>query len=108
MKALRTALLSLCCVAGLAQAAPPARVVGLGGAITEIVYALDAGQSLVGVDTSSIYPAAALKLPKVGYYRTFSVEGVASLKPELVLASDQSGPPQSLGLSTESCCKITE
>ena len=80
----------------VAQAAPPARVVGLGGAVTEIVYALDAGNSLVGADASSIYPPAALKLPKVGYYRTFSVEGVASLKPDLVLASDQSGPPQSL------------
>ncbi len=32
--------------------------------------------------------------PLLGYYRSFSVEGVASLKPNLVLASDQSGPPQ--------------
>src|SRR5690606_3033309 len=64
--------------------------------ITEIVYALDAGERLVGADASSIYPAAANKLPKVGYYRSFSIEGVASLKPGLVLASDQSGPPQAL------------
>lgn len=92
----RHACLGLLCAAGLAQAAPPARVVGLGGAITEIVYALDAGGSLVGADASSIYPPEALKLPKVGYYRSFSVEGVVSLKPELVLASDQSGPPQAL------------
>jgi len=99
MKTLRHALLCLLCqlcAAGLAHAAPPARVVGLGGPITEIVYALDAGDRLVGADTSSLYPPAALKLPKVGYYRAFSVEGVASLKPDLVLASDQSGPPQSL------------
>ncbi|MWL89551.1 MULTISPECIES: hemin ABC transporter substrate-binding protein [unclassified Cupriavidus] len=96
MKLLRPALLSLLCAAGLAQAAPPARVVGLGGAVTEIVYALDAGKTLVGADSSSIYPASALKLPKVGYYRSFSVEGIASLKPDLVLASDQSGPPQAL------------
>lgn len=96
MKPIRHALLFLLCIAGMTQAAPPARVVGLGGAITEIVYALDAGPSLVGADASSIYPPAALKLPKVGYYRTFSVEGVASLKPDLILASDQSGPPQSL------------
>lgn len=82
--------------AGVASAAAPARVVGLGGPVTEIVYALDAGPRMVGADTSSIYPAEALKLPRVGYYRTFSVEGVASLKPDLVLASDQSGPPQAL------------
>lgn len=94
MTLLRQALLSLLCAAGMTHAAPPARVVGLGGAITEIVYALDAGGTMVGADSSSIYPPAALKLPKVGYYRTFSVEGVASLKPNLVLASDQSGPTQ--------------
>ena len=95
----RAALLGmpgLLCAAGLAHAAAPARVVGLGGPVTEIVYALDAGASMVGADASSLYPPAALKLPKVGYYRAFSVEGVASLKPDLVLASDQSGPPQAL------------
>ncbi|PLQ00695.1 heme/hemin ABC transporter substrate-binding protein [Cupriavidus pauculus] len=96
MKLLRPALLSLLCAAGLAQAAPPARVVGLGGAVTEIIYALDAEKSLVGADSSSIYPPAALKLPKVGYYRAVSVEGLASLKPDLVLAADQAGPPQAL------------
>ncbi|KAI3590776.1 Periplasmic hemin-binding protein [Cupriavidus sp. U2] len=96
MKLLRSALLSLLCAAGLAHAAPPARVVGLGGAITEIIYALDAEKTLVGADSSSVYPAAALKLPKVGYYRAVSVEGLASLRPDLVLAADQAGPPQAL------------
>ncbi|GJG94444.1 hemin ABC transporter substrate-binding protein [Cupriavidus pauculus] len=96
MKLLRVALSAVLCAAGIAHAAPPARVVGLGGPATEIVYALDAGKSMVGVDSSSIYPPAALKLPKVGYYRAFSVEGVASLKPDLVLALDHSGPPQAL------------
>ena len=66
MKPLRSALLCLLCAAGLAHAAPPTRVVGLGGAVTEIIYALGAEKTLVGADASSIYPAAALKLPKVG------------------------------------------
>lgn len=95
MKILRAALLLILSSASLAHAAP-ARVVGLGGPVTEIVYALDAGDRLVGADASSIYPPAAHQLPKVGYYRSFSIEGVASLKPDLVLASDQSGPPQAL------------
>ncbi len=95
---LRAALLLLLGSAHFAHAAapPPTRVVGLGGPITEIVYALDAGDRLVGADASSIYPAAARQLPKVGYYRSFSIEGIASLRPDLVLASDQSGPPQAL------------
>jgi iron complex transport system substrate-binding protein len=79
--------------AGTVLAAPAQRIVTLGGAVTEIVYALNAGDRMVGTDQSSNYPAAARKLPQVGYYRGFSIEGVASLQPDLVLASEQAGPP---------------
>lgn len=80
----------------LVQAAGPQRVLTLGGPVTEIVYALGAGDRLVGADLSSNYPAAADKLPKVGYYRGFAVEGVIGLRPQLVLASDQAGPPAAM------------
>ncbi|GGP27108.1 heme/hemin ABC transporter substrate-binding protein [Silvimonas amylolytica] len=81
----------------LAHAADlPKRVVSLGGPLTEVIYALNAGDRLVGVDASSLYPAAATKLPQVGYYRAFSVEGVAALNPDLILATDQAGPPAAL------------
>lgn len=79
-----------------AHAAPPARVVTLGGSVTEIVYQLGQGDKLVGDDLSSLYPEAATKLPRVGYYRSVPVEGVLSLKPDLVLASEQAGPPDAL------------
>lgn len=72
----------------------PMRVVSLGGSITEIVYALGAENLLVGVDQSSLYPPQAQTLPSVGYYRRLPPEGVASLKPTLVLASANAGPPQ--------------
>jgi len=70
------------------------RVVSLGGSVTEIVYALGAEQQLVGADQSSLYPLAAQQLPSVGYYRRLPVEGVASLKPTMVIASEHAGPPQ--------------
>lgn len=79
-----------------ARAAVPRRVVALGGVVTEIVHALGADDRLVGVDQSSLYPPAARELPQVGYFRGFAVEGVLSLRPDLVLASDQSGPPEAL------------
>ena len=41
----------------------------VGGAITEIVYALGEEKRLVGRDSTSIYPDAATKLPDVGYMR---------------------------------------
>ncbi|ADP18553.1 periplasmic binding family protein 4 [Achromobacter xylosoxidans A8] len=78
------------------HAAPPTRVVTLGGSVTEIVYQLGQGDKLVGDDLSSLYPEAATKLPRVGYYRAVPVEGVLSLKPDLVLASEQAGPPDAL------------
>ena len=83
-------------MAATAHAAPPARVVTLGGSVTEIVYQLGQGNKLVGDDLSSLYPEAATKLPRVGYYRAVPVEGVLSLKPDLVLASEQAGPPEAL------------
>lgn len=69
------------------------RVVSLGGSVTEIVYALGAEQYLVGTDQSSVFPQAAQQLPSVGYYRRLPVEGVASLHPNLVIASEHAGPP---------------
>jgi iron complex transport system substrate-binding protein len=80
----------------LAQAQPqpsPRRVVAVGGALTETVYALGAQADLVGVDTTSLYPAAAQQLPSVGYARSLSAEGVLSLKPTLIIASGEAGPP---------------
>jgi iron complex transport system substrate-binding protein len=58
-----------------------------------IRYALGAGARLVGVDTSSTYPEAATRLPQVGYQRALSVEGILSLRPSLVLATAEAGPP---------------
>ncbi|MBI3708831.1 MAG: ABC transporter substrate-binding protein [Proteobacteria bacterium] len=70
-----------------------ARVVAVGGTLTEIVFALGAERHLVGVDSTSQFPAAAKALPQVGYMRTLSVEGVLSLRPTLVLLTEDAGPP---------------
>jgi iron complex transport system substrate-binding protein len=72
------------------------RIVSVGGALTETLYALGAQADLVGVDTTSLYPEAARALPSVGYARSLSAEGVLSLRPTLVLASEDAGPPDVL------------
>jgi iron complex transport system substrate-binding protein len=73
------------------------RVIAIGGALTEIVYALGAEASLVAVDTTSQHPPEALKrLPNVGYMRALSAEGVLALRPTLVVAEGDAGPPQAL------------
>ena len=72
---------------------PAARVVALGGDITEIVFALGEGKRLAGRDTTSTFPPEAKALPDAGYLRQLSAEGILSLKPDLVLASASAGPP---------------
>jgi iron complex transport system substrate-binding protein len=81
-----------------AQPDAHARIVSIGGSVTEVVYRLGAGDRLVGADTSSIYPEAATRLPQVGYQRMLSVEGVLSLQPSLILASADAGPPEAVTL----------
>ncbi|MDE1463172.1 heme/hemin ABC transporter substrate-binding protein [Spartinivicinus poritis] len=69
------------------------RIISAGGAMTELLYALGVGKQLVAVDTSSIYPESASKLPKIGYHRSLSLEGIISLQPTLLLGSAEMGPP---------------
>ena len=81
-----------------AEAAKPAdgtRILSLGGDVTEILYALGQGDKIVAVDTTSQFPASALKEKKsVGYLRALSAEGVLSVSPTLIIASEQAGPPE--------------
>nr|WP_233574867.1 MULTISPECIES: helical backbone metal receptor [unclassified Pusillimonas] len=72
------------------------RLVTLGGTVTEIVFALGAGDQVVATDASSLYPPQVVDLPRVGYYRSVPVEGVLSVKPDRVLASENAGPAAAL------------
>ena len=63
----------------------PLRIVSIGPSNTEFLFALGAGERVVGVDDFSDTPAAASKLEKVGGVKV-SVEKVVSLKPDLVLS----------------------
>jgi iron complex transport system substrate-binding protein len=72
------------------------RLISIGGALTEIVYLLKANTELVGVDTTSIYPSAATRLPNVGYARSLSTEGILALRPTQLIATEDAGPPMVL------------
>jgi iron complex transport system substrate-binding protein len=83
--------------AGLAaQGARPVRIIALGGDVAEIVHALGHGHRLIGCDDSCQYPPAITRLPRAGYVRAFSAEGVLALRPDLVLAADHAGPAAAL------------
>lgn len=89
-------------------AAAQQRVVSVGGDLTEIIYALGEGDRLVASDDTSVFPPDALDMPKVGYVRRLSAEGVLSVEPDLLLISGAAGPREALQLLRASGVPIIE
>jgi iron complex transport system substrate-binding protein len=72
-------------------AAPARRIVSLLPSFTEILFAIGAGDRLVGRTTWCDYPPEALAVPSVGDGMPPSVEAVAARRPDLVVLY-HSGP----------------
>ena len=68
------------------------RILALAPHICEILYAIDAGQDVVGVVSYCDYPKAALKLPRVGAYNRINVEAAMALKPTLAIVMNTQTP----------------
>ncbi len=66
-------------------AAPARRIVSLSPAVTELLFALGAGDRLVGRTTWCDYPPAARAVPSVGDGLNPNVEAVAARRPDLVV-----------------------
>ncbi len=73
----------------VALPAPPQRIVSLVPSVTEIVFALGGEARLVGRTDFCDYPAAALAKPSVGGMVNPSLETLVTLKPDLVVATDE-------------------
>lgn len=69
----------------------PRTIVSLSPSLTEILFAVDAGDHVKGVTTYCNYPETAVEIEKIGGFsaKTISVEKIMSLEPDLVFA-DQS------------------
>ncbi|WP_437884648.1 heme/hemin ABC transporter substrate-binding protein [Pseudomonas sp. LRF_L74] len=95
MRFLKAISLGIALLAGQAAVADslPQRWVSSGGSLSEWVVALGGEGRLVGVDTTSQHPQSLRKLPSVGYQRALSAEGVLALKPDILLGSEEMGPP---------------
>jgi iron complex transport system substrate-binding protein len=69
--------------------AGPRRVVSLAPSLTEIAFALGAGEHLVGVTDFCDFPPEARQKPRIGGIYTPSFETILSLRPDLVLATTE-------------------
>jgi ABC-type Fe3+-hydroxamate transport system substrate-binding protein len=69
---------------------PIERVVSLAPSLSESIYAVGAGDKLVGVTTYCNYPEAAKAVEKVGDTQTPNIERIVALKPDVVFVSTAS------------------
>ncbi|MFN3535736.1 MAG: cobalamin-binding protein, partial [Desulfatiglandales bacterium] len=76
----------------------PQRIVSFAPSITEILYFLGLGDRVVGVTEYSYYPPEAQKKPKIGSYININLEKVLTLNPDLVIATKDGNPPQTVEL----------
>lgn len=76
------------------------RIVSLNGDITEIIFELGLGDSVVGVDVTTTYPPEAAALNDsgrtVGFAQQLTPEAVLALEPTLVIGDTQVAPPEAI------------
>jgi iron complex transport system substrate-binding protein len=75
---------------------PAQRVITLAPNLTELVYAVGGGTTLVGTVTLSNFPNEAKSVPRVGDHQRFDIERILLLKPDLVLAWHHGNPGREL------------
>ncbi len=68
------------------------RVISLAPSLTELMFALGAGDILVGRTTYATHPPEASKLPSVGTYYRPNLESILALQPQTVLAAPDGNP----------------
>ena len=99
----RLLIFLLCCVELAASCArfhnapnqqTAARYVVISPIYNEIIWALGAQDTVVGIDLSTTYPPEVKNVQTVGYHRALSAEGILSLHPTAVIHDNNIGPPQ--------------
>lgn len=84
---------------------PAEKIVSLSPPLTEILFAVGAGEQVIARDSFSDYPPAAQVLPDIGGgYSNYDLESILSLEPDLVIAGSINTPEmvqslQDLGLT---------
>lgn len=72
---------------------PAQRIITLAPSNTEILFAIGAGQQMVGRDELSDYPAGAVDVASIGStFGPLNTEAIVALKPDLILAAEVNSP----------------
>src|SRR6516225_8545860 len=103
------ALLGVAAMFGRARtavAASPQRIVSLTPSVTEVLFALGAGDEVVGVSQYSDFPPQATRLPRVGSFLTPNLEAIIALHPTLVIGIGLSSEMRQIRALRETGCSI--
>ena len=74
---------------------PAQRIVSMAPSVTELLFAVGAGDQVVGRDSFSNYPESVLDLADIGgSMGDYSFEAITSLNPDLVIATEINTPEQ--------------
>ena len=77
----------------------PQRIVSISASTTEILFAIGAGDKVVGRDEYSVYPEAAQEVPSVGaLWEELPTEAILEMEPDLVIAAQIISEDQVLAL----------
>lgn len=87
-------LMMFSCAASAAEA--PKRIVSLKPNITELIFALGAGKSVVGVTSWCDWPPEVKNLPRVADYIHADAEKIIALKPDLIVGSKENSDTQAV------------
>ena len=75
---------------------PARRVISLAPHLTELMFAIGAGDRVVGTVEYADFPAAATRVPRVGDSSLLDLERIVAMKPDLVLVWRHGNSPQQL------------
>jgi iron complex transport system substrate-binding protein len=74
-------------------AQPAVRIVSLAPHLTEQLFAIGAGDRIVGTTEHADHPAAARAIPRVGRAHSLDLERIAALRPDLIVIWGSGFPP---------------
>ncbi|MBI3594197.1 MAG: ABC transporter substrate-binding protein [Nitrospirae bacterium] len=98
MADMKRVILSLLLLAGWNEAAlsspppPPQRIVSLAPALTETLFSIGLGDRIAGVTNDCDRPKEARRKPKIGGMANPSLEAIVSLKPDMVVMTNDGNP----------------
>jgi iron complex transport system substrate-binding protein len=75
---------------------PATRIVSLAPHLTEQLFAIGAGDLIVGTTEFADYPPAALRIPHVGRAHSVDLEQIARLRPDLIAVWGSGFPPATI------------